>query len=342
MIRSPCWDRSLDRSAKKVYREFLQAYACFCQSYLQDCKTMLDWDDLRFALAIARNEGLAGAARALGVDNSTVFRHLNALEEQLGAKVFERLPTGYRPTDSGALLIDAAERMEAEAIAVDRDLTGRDTRLSGRLRVTSSESLAYRILTPEIARFRDAHPGIQVELTIDNRALDLSRREADVALRATRPRESDLFGRKLADILWAVYGAADSTVRTRGKKALGENPFVGWAEAAQGIRAAQWIVENIPHEAIVYRSSSIVNQLGAARAGMGLAVLPCYLGDPEEDLVRLTPPPPELTTELWLITHKDLKGSARIRAFMEVVGEGIRKALPRLVRSANGRGKTAG
>jgi DNA-binding transcriptional LysR family regulator len=228
--------------------------------------------------------------------------------------------------------------MEAEAIAIDRDLTGRDTRLSGRLRVTSSETLAYRILTPEIARFRDVHPGIEVELTIDNRALDLSRRETDVALRATRPREPDLFGRKLADILWAVYGANDGAPpRSRGRKILSENAFIGWAEAAQGIRAARWLADTVPREAVVYRSSSILNQFVAAKAGMSLAVLPCYLGDPEGELARQTPPIPDLTTELWLITHQDLKGSARIRAFMDVVGEGVKKALPRLVRAGKAR-----
>lgn len=296
---------------------------------------MPDWDDLRYALAIARSGGLSAAARALKVDNSTVFRHLNALEERLGAKVFERLPTGYRPTEAGERLLDAAERMETEAIAIDRELAGRDTRLSGKLRVTSSETLAFRILTAEIAKFREAHPGIEVELTLDNRALDLSRREADVALRALRPREPDLFGRKLADIEWAIYGAAGvfpKRLPSGGRQSFEGQPFVSWAETAEGIRAARWLSQNIPREAVVYRSSSVLNQLVAAKAGMGLAVLPCYLGDPEEGLSRATNPIPELTTELWLITHAALKESARVRTFMEIVGEGIRAALPKLVR----------
>jgi DNA-binding transcriptional LysR family regulator len=295
---------------------------------------MIDWDDFRFALAVSRNGSLAAAARALRVDNSTAFRHLNALEARLGAKLFERSPGGYRPTAAGERLLDAAERMEAEAIAIDRDIFGRDTRLSGKLRATSSETLAFRILTKEIARFREIHPGIEVELTIDNRAVDLSRREADVALRALRPREPDLFGRKLADILWAVYGSTDLLAEhppTTAKKALAGRDFVGWGEGAEVIRAAKWLAEKVPREAIVYRSSSILNQLVAAKAGMGLAVLPCYLGDPEAGIARVTTPIPDLTTELWLITHQALKGSARVRAFMDFAGEGIRKALPTMV-----------
>jgi DNA-binding transcriptional LysR family regulator len=301
---------------------------------------MPGWDDLRYALAIARNGSLAAAARALAIDNSTVFRHLNALEERLGTKLFERLPSGYRPTESGERLLDAAERMETEAIAIDRELSGRDTRLSGKLLVTSSETLAFRILTAEIARFREMHPGIDVELTIDNRPLDLSRREADVALRATRPREPDLFGRKLAEISWAVYGLADKAPKrskAKGKDPLAGQDFVSWAETAQGIKAARWLADNIPGDAVVYRSSSILNQLVAAKSGMGLAVLPCYLGDPEVDLARVTQPIPQLATELWLITHHALKDSARVRTFMDLVGEGIRKALPKLVRKARPR-----
>jgi DNA-binding transcriptional LysR family regulator len=323
--------------AEKIDVCFLQAYAQGRQLRLQNCKTMPDWDNLRYALAIARHGSLAGAARALSVDNSTVFRRLNALEERLGAKVFERLPSGYRPTEAGERMLEAAERMETEAIAIDRDLSGRDTRLSGKLRVTSSETLAFRILTAEIARFRVAHPGIEVELVLDNRALDLSRREADVALRATRPREPDLFGRKLADISWAVYGLIDKAPKrskATGKDSLVGQHFVSWAETAQGITAARWLADNIPRDAVVYRSSSILNQLVAAKSGMGLAVLPCYLGDPEVDLTRVAGPIPELTTELWLITHQALKDSARVRTFMDLAGEGIRKALPKLVRSA--------
>ena len=113
----------------------------------------MEWDDLRLVLAIARERGLAGAARVLRVNHSTVFRRLNAAEADLGVQLFERLPTGYQPTEAGSRLVGAAERIEAETLAVERELTGRDTRLSGRVRVTCSETLAYRLLTAELARF---------------------------------------------------------------------------------------------------------------------------------------------------------------------------------------------
>jgi DNA-binding transcriptional LysR family regulator len=296
---------------------------------------MLDWNDFRMVLTIARAGGLVRAAEALGVNHSTVFRRLNGLEEQLGVQLFERLPGGYEPTDAGAQLVAAGERIEAETLALERDLAGRDARLRGRLRVTSSETLAFRVLTAEIVRFRAAHPGIQVEVVIENRQLDLSRREADLAFRATRPTQGDLFGRKLADIAWAVYGA-DTYLAMRGVPAasgeLAAHAMIGWDSAASTVKAVQWLAGTVPESAIVYRSSSLINQLLAVKAGIGLAVLPCYLADPEPDLCRALTPIPELTRELWLITHETLKGTARVRAFMEIVGEGVRRRLAALER----------
>ena len=305
---------------------------------------MLDWDDLRHALAIARAGGLTGAAAALGINHSTMFRRLNALERTLGVQLFERLPGGYVATEAGERLVSAAERVEAEALAAEREITGRDARLCGRLRVTCSETLAFRLLTAEIARFRGLHPGIQIELMIDNRQLDLARREADVALRATRPSQGDLFGRKLADLAWAVYAAPGYLAEhgaPAGPSDLARHAMIGWDPAGAPARAAEWLAEKVPDAAIAYRSSSLINQLVAAAAGLGVAVLPCYLADPEPGVRRVLPPLPELTRELWLITHKALKGTARVRAFMDVIGNGLRRRLaaPDIPKRGHGRGR---
>lgn len=295
---------------------------------MQNRAAPLPWDDLRQILTIARAGGLGGAASALGVDHSTMFRRLNAIERRIGARLFVRRASGYRPTEAGERVVGAAERIESEALALERDLTGRDARLEGRLRVTCSETLAYGMLTQEIARFRALHPGIVIELLIDNRPLDLSRREAEVALRATRPQQGDLFGRKLAEIEWAVYGARRSfgkRSRTLSPSDLAREPVIAWGLNPQQVRVTEWIEATVPDRAIVYRSNSLINQLVAAKAGIGLAILPCYLADSERLLRRLTPPLPELARELWIVTHRDLKETARVRAFMEAVGEGIRR-----------------
>lgn len=289
---------------------------------------MDDWNELRLILAVVRAGGLTGAARSLEIDHSTAFRRLQAIERRLGLPLFERLPGGaYEATSAGERMAAAAERMEDEALAVDRDIAGRDHRLTGRLRVTSSETLAYRLLTRHLAAFRRDHPGVVVELAIDNRVLSLTRREADVALRPMRPKEGDLWGRKLADVAWTVYGARaylDTSGAPTAPVDLALHALIGWEEGASGINAADWLAAAAPAAAVVYRTTSLVNQLVAVKAGIGLAVLPCYLGDPEPDLARAFPEPvPELSRELWIVTHSDLKRTARVRAFFDQVGEGI-------------------
>lgn len=290
---------------------------------------MEDWNEPQLVLAVQRAGTLTGAAKALGIDHSTVFRRLNVVEARLGVRLFERLPGGsYHATSAGERMAAAAERMEDETLALGRDIAGRDHRLSGRLRVTSSETLAYRILTRHLAAFRQAHPGIVVELAIDNRVLSLSRREADIALRPMRPKEGDLWGRQLADVAWTIYGAHAYLDANGGPLSspddLCSRALIGWEETTVGILAADWLSRAVPVEAFVYRTSSLVNQFVAAKAGIGLALLPCYLGDEDSDLTRALPMPiPELAGELWIVTHADLKGTARVRAFFEIVGEGL-------------------
>ena len=290
---------------------------------------MNDWNELRLVLAVHRTGSLTAAAEMLRVDHSTAFRRLKALESRLGVRLFERLAGGaYQPTEAGLRMAAAAERMEDEVLAMDRDITGRDRRLSGRLRVTSSETLAFSRLTRHLATLRQAHPGIVVELTVDNRVLNLSRREADIALRPVRPKEGDLWGRRLANVAWAFYASPDYLDANGGALArideIERHGLIGWEYAASDIQAAQWLSQTSAPEAFVYRTNSLVNQLVAARAGIGLALLPCYLGDAQAGVVRALPAPvPELVGELWIVAHADLKGTARVRAFFDVVGEGL-------------------
>lgn len=288
---------------------------------------MQDWNDLRLVLAIGRATTLTGAAIALGINHSTAFRRLGALETAMGVRLFERLPGGvYAPTAAGDRMVATAERIETEAAALDREIAGRDHSLTGRLRVTASETLAYRVLTGQIARFHAIHPRISVELLIDNRILSLSRREADIALRVMRPKQGDLYGRKLADIAWSVYAARGlaGTLPAIRDLRFEHLPMIGWENGVTGINTADWLERHGAGSSTIYRTNSVVNQLVAARAGIGVAVLPCYLGDPESDLIRLIPEPiPALDRELWIVTHEDLRRTARVRAFFDVVGEGI-------------------
>lgn len=300
---------------------------------------MSDWNEFKIVLAIARSGSLVGAAKDLRHDHSTVFRWLNALEKRRGVQLFDRTSSQYVPTDAGLQMVIAAERLETEILALDRSITGQDARLQGKLKITSSETLAYRILNEVLADFRREHDGIELELLVDNRQLDLLRHEADIAIRATRPHEGELFGRKIASTPWTFYGS-HLYLSDRGSPtdiaSLSAHAVIGWESSAVAA-ASKWLTENILSHAFAYRSSSLINQLMAVKAGLGLALLPCYLGDLAPDINRVQDPLDELTRELWLVTHKDLRNTARVRAFFDHVGGGL---LARRTLLEGERGKT--
>jgi DNA-binding transcriptional LysR family regulator len=281
--------------------------------------------DLPLVLALARSRTLAGAAENLGVDLSTVFRRLNALERRLHVRLFDRDKRGYALTEAGERASAAAERVETELLALDRDISGRDQELRGVLRVTASETFSHAVLPPLFARFRAAHPRIELVLSIDNRMLDLARREADVALRARRPADPRLFGRRLTGIAWAFFGPANepASLKRRGDSfQFAQHSVIGWDEPAP-IVASEWIATHVPDEHISFRSNSLVNQLMAVRAGLGIALLPVYLGDAEPAVRRVSGVLPDLASELWIVTHQDLKNTARIRTFLGSIGDEI-------------------
>jgi DNA-binding transcriptional LysR family regulator len=281
--------------------------------------------DLPLILALSRERTLAGAAERLDVDLSTVFRRLNALETRLRVRLFDRSPRGYQLTAAGERAAGAAERVETELLSLDREISGRDQQLSGRLRVTASETLSHSVLPALFAAFQKLHPRIELILTIDNRIMDLSRREADVALRVRRPTDPGLFGRRLTGVAWAFYGPAQSggTLRREGRSYnFGKHTVIGWDEPAR-IVASDWITARVPPERIGFRCNSLVNQLEAVRAGLGIALLPCYLADRDSQVRRMSGVLPDLASELWIVTHQDLRNTARIRAFLASVGDAI-------------------
>jgi DNA-binding transcriptional LysR family regulator len=288
----------------------------------------MDANDLSLVLALSRERTLAATAERLGVDLSTVFRRLNALESRLQVRLFDRHARGYQLTSAGERAAGAAERVETELLALDRDISGRDQQLSGVVRVTASETFSYAVLPPLFARFQQLHPLIRVALSIDNRVMDLSRREADVALRVRRPVDPDLFGRKLTDVAWAFFGPREGSLplrRTQRGFNFDKHTVIGWDEPAR-IVANEWISANVPPDRINYRSNSLVNQLMTVRAGLGIALLPCYLGDRDDGVRRISGVLADLSSELWIVTHVDLKNTARIRAFLEFVGDAVAAA----------------
>lgn len=277
----------------------------------------LAWDDLHLVLSVARGRGLTGAARRLGVDPSTVYRRLGALEANLGSSLFERQTSGYAPTALGAEILAAAERMEQAAEQLAERLAssqgeGRQARLSGTLRLTAPDDVAQLLLLPIIAAFRREQPEVEIELTVDNRLLNLTRREADIAVRPTNTPPEHLIGRRSARLATAVYGPA-----ALAGQPLDSLSWIGWEEGAGPAAYAAWLRRSLPGRRPAFRTGSLLQQAKAAAEGLGAAIMPCFLGDSDARLSRLTAPIPELATELWLLTHAEIRRRPVVRHFLD-------------------------
>lgn len=285
---------------------------------------VLHWDDLRVVQAIAKAGSLAGAGRGLGASHATVFRRLNAIESRLGVALFERSRSGYAPTPAGEDLAAVAERVEAEVLGAERRVVGRDMRLSGTIRVTTTDTLLMGLLSPIFAGFQQAHSDIVLEVAVSNQLFNLSQRDADVAVRPSSSPPEHLVGRRVGVIAQAVY----ARVGVPPDNWVGPDRHLGYAALDT------WMAENGANERCRYRVDTMFGMLAAARDGLGRAVLPCYLADADPALVRLGEPIPELATDLWLLTHPDLRRVARIRAFMAYVAEALRSCEPSLAGQA--------
>lgn len=280
-----------------------------------------NWDDLRIFLAVARAGTLSGAARTLRVNHSTVFRRIGAFEEGLGVRLFERLPNGYVLTAAGEEMREGALRVEEEITGLSRKVTGQDLRLSGTVRVTTIDMLAFGLLPRHLAGFRKAYPGIALELVIGNATLNLSRREADVALRVGNEPPETLVGRRVGKLVFAVYASVEySELSPEPDLALHDWIGLDSEHAALMRRFSAFL----PGVQPVLRANSVAAALAAAQAGLGLAPLPCGLADREPDLVRVAPLPDDFTLDLWLLTHEDLRGTARIRALLDYIADALR------------------
>lgn len=287
-----------------------------------------EWDDLRYVLAVATAGSLAGAARALDVNHTTVLRRVAAFEERIGLRIFDRLPTGYVLTAGGEELVEAARGIDDTINTLTRKLAGRDLALTGNLRVTSTDTLMESFLPQVLAEFKSAHPGIQIDLTISNAMLNLSKRDADVAIRPAIDPPELLVGRRVSKIVFAIYAGEPYLRRRRRIDDLAQEQWVAPDDSLSNTSVAQWMRAQIPDSEITFRADSLVALRQAARAGLGLAALPCYLGDTTSDLVCVHPPIDTMDTALWVLTHEDLRHTPRVRAFTDFTAEAFKRYRP--------------
>jgi DNA-binding transcriptional LysR family regulator len=289
----------------------------------------LSWDEFRLVKAIADSRSLVGAAEALGLNHSTVFRRLGAIEATLGAQLFERSRSGYQPTAAGEEMVALATSMSESIIDFERRVAGRDVKPSGELRITTVDSVAVYLLAPMLAHFRRLNPGVHLDLILAAQNLNLSRRDADVAVRATNEPPETLIGRRIGPIRWAVYGSKP-LIAEFGANAIEEAPWIGFGENFGAHVGRRWVERVVGPRRQVWRVNSVMSMAEAVASDGGVALLPCFVGDPQPDLERIGAPMPELDVDLWILTHPDLRQAARVRAFMEIVGADLAKARKRL------------
>lgn len=284
---------------------------------------MFDWSDLRHLIAVSRHGSTLAAAKALGVNQSTVHRRLTELENRIGLTLVKRHTTGYRLSELGERLIDNVLAVEAAVGVLERQVQALKHDLQGVIRLTCPEPTVSRIAaTGLLDRFYERYPGLSVEFVTSDRYLDIAKGEADVAFRSGEPTDDSLVGRKICDSVWAIY-ASKSYIQQHGRPGsiadLSGHAMIGFDGIMQNHRAAKWLPIAVPNARVVNRNNSMLGTLSAVKAGIGIAPLPTTLGDAEETLVQVLPPVEELTRSWYLLSHPDLRKTPRIAAFVDHV-----------------------
>lgn len=282
----------------------------------------IDWDDLRVFSAIVRGASVRAAAKDLGIHHSTVARRLENLEQRLGANLFTRTPLGLRITDEGRAVLGRTERVESEIDSLERRLHGQDQRLEGLIRLTMPDALAVGFLMDDLARFVALYPGIDLELVATYETLDLGRREADMAIRVTASPPDFLVGRNLGPFALAVYGAPGYLADHDPLKHPGDCSWIGLGQGPIEDESREAIFPTMPSR---IHSQNVLLRIAAVRAGVGVSMLPCVLCDPEPLIVRVPGVATIVGDPIWVLTHPDLRGAARIRVLMAFLAESFER-----------------
>jgi DNA-binding transcriptional LysR family regulator len=284
------------------------------------------WDDVRFFLAVARTGSLSGAARALGVGHVTVGRRVALLEKRLGVTLLDRTPDGFSTTSAGRAILRQCTEMESAARNLERIAAGRDSLVTGSVRLTTTEALAHQVIVPAVAALRQAHPDLQVDLVASVRSLDIARREADVAVRFARPTAPDFVCRKLGEVAFSLYASrhylSEYGIPKRGQGLAGYDliKFTGAPSATSPF----FMGESLQGARVAARCDNPLIQLRAAASRVGIAELACFLGDASPDVVRIWPDEAPAIRPVWLIVHQDIRRSARIKVVSSAIAEAFR------------------
>ncbi len=276
---------------------------------------------MRFVLALARNGAALAAARQLGVNQTTVTRRIANLEAAMGASLFERHAQGHRLTELGLRVARTAEAMEGQVLHLSSEVAALQRAVAGVVRFTCPETIANHLLAPWLGDFRQQYPDVLIEVINADAMLDLGKGEADVAMRVgAPPAGTGIVARRLPDCPWTAYGSRDY-VSAHGNPTtpaeLSTHALVGLEGAQAKLPSAIWFAQAVGAERIKVRCNSLSNVVHSLRAGLGIGMLPCVIGDTERELMRCFPPIPELNAQTWLIVRETVKSAAHVRAFVD-------------------------
>ena len=279
-------------------------------------RTMIDWDDVRYFLAVARGGSVRAAAERLGVNHSTVLRRVAQLEQRLGARMFEKLPSGYRLTGAGEEVLEFADQMEASSNLLETRVFGRDQSVRGLLRVTLAPPLATHLLMPDFADFARLHPDIEMDVLSSGELANLTNREADVAIRVVYDRKTlpiNLHGMNGPELHGGVYISRDRLTRWR----AGASDPIRWIVIAR-YGVPDWASEGaVRAGGVPFSVTDAEAQIVAVRQGLGMTTLPCFVGDADPALMRVPGTDLHLYGTLWLLTQGETRKTKRVRLFTE-------------------------
>lgn len=278
---------------------------------------MYDWNDLRYFLELSRQGKLIRAATRLQVDHTTVSRRITALEKQLNVRLFDKSPRGYQLTDAGFRLLPLAEQIETSSNRVYQELSGKDARLGGTVRVATPEALGSQVISRHVTAFRREHPDIEIELVAETRRMSLSKREADIAITLSRPESGRLVAWKLCEYRLRLYGAKDYLARhppIRRLDDLAGHGFVSYIDDLIEMPELRFFDATIKNANVVFRSTNVSAQYNAILDGIGLGLVHCFSAQNEPRLQVILPQQISVERNYWLLVHEDLRQVARVDA----------------------------